>query len=53
MFPNIQIRTIRPAPVEIVLAKRVKEALSERDCPIIPEPTTIIKRKVVPMYSLK
>ena len=31
ILPNIHIRTIKPAPVAIVLARRVNELLSDRD----------------------
>ena len=49
---KIQIRTIKPVPVAMVLPNKINMLCSERFWPIIPEPTTIINRKQVPVNSL-
>jgi hypothetical protein len=42
---------VRPAPVAIVLARRIIIRSEDRFCAIIPDPTIIITRKQVPTNS--
>jgi hypothetical protein len=48
---KIHMSAVRPAPVAIVLARRIIIRSEDRFCAIIPDPTTIITRKQVPTNS--
>jgi hypothetical protein len=48
---KIHMSAVRPAPVAIVLARRIIIWSEDRFCAIIPDPTAIIIREQVPTNS--
>src|ERR1700732_272775 len=47
--PNIRMRAVRAAPVAIVLASKANAVLpADKFWAMIPEPTTVARRKAVP-----
>ena len=53
MLIKIHIKAVRPAPVTIVLARRILNSFEVKFSAMMPEPTTTITKKQVPINSAK